>query len=87
MAVVLRLSRIGGKGKPYYRVVVADSRTAVQGRKSIDEIGSYDPRVKNGFQVDMAKVEAWLGKGARPTPTVAKLLDIAKKNAPAKAEA
>jgi small subunit ribosomal protein S16 len=77
MAVVLRLSRIGGKGKPYYRVVVADSRTAVQSRKAIEELGSYDPRTKGGFKVDIEKVKTWMAKGARPTPTVAKLLEEA----------
>ena len=86
MAVVVRLSRIGGKAEPFYRVVVVDSRKAVQSGNTIDEVGSYNPRAKEGgFKVNMTKIDAWLKKGARPSETVAKLIKIAKAAAPAKA--
>jgi len=81
MAVVIRLSRIGGKGKPYYRLVVADSRKAVQSGTVIEQIGSYDPRAKSGFSVDLKKADAWIEKGARMSPTVSKLVKKARESA------
>ena len=78
MAVVLRLNRIGGKGKPFYRVIATDSRKAPTAGDSLEQIGSYDPRVKGGFKVDMAKIDAWLKKGAKASPTLAKLIKLAK---------
>ncbi len=82
MAVKIRLKRIGKKKRPYYRVVVADSRSPRDGR-FIEEIGVYDP-LKNPavFQVDREKVEKWLQNGAQPTDTVRALL----KNYPQEAE-
>ena len=82
MAVVLRLNRIGGKGKPYYRVVATDSRKAAEAGEVLEQVGSYDPRVKDGFKVDLAKVDAWLKKGAKASPTLAKLIRLAKEAAP-----
>ncbi|MCR5632137.1 MAG: 30S ribosomal protein S16 [Eubacterium sp.] len=74
MAVKIRLRRIGYKKHPIYRVVVADSRTARDG-KVIDEIGSYDPNQKPSlFKVDEEAAKKWLANGAQPTETVAKLL-------------
>ena len=74
MAVKIRLRRIGYKKHPIYRVVVADSRTARDG-KVIDEIGSYDPNQKPSlFKVDEQAAKKWLANGAQPTETVAKLL-------------
>ncbi len=74
MAVKIRLRRIGYKKHPIYRVVVADSRTARDG-KVIDEIGSYDPNQEPSlFKVDEEAAKKWLENGAQPTERVAKLL-------------
>ena len=76
MAVKIRLSRHGAKGTPFYRIVVADSRSPRDGR-FIDRIGTYDPRTQpSDIQVDADKAKEWLGKGAQPTDQVRKLLQI-----------
>lgn len=73
MAVKIRLRRIGYKKHPIYRVVVADSRTARDG-KVIDEIGQYDPNQEPSmFKVDEEVAKKWLASGAQPTETVEKL--------------
>ena len=75
--VKIRLKRIGAKKAPFYRVVVADSRSPRDG-KFIEEIGTYDPMADPSiFTVDADKVKTWLGKGAQATDTVKALL---KKN-------
>ena len=77
MAVKIRLKRMGAKKAPFYRVVVADSRAPRDG-KFIEEIGYYDPTKEPSvikFNEEAAK--KWLGNGAQPTETVAKLLKIA----------
>jgi small subunit ribosomal protein S16 len=75
--VKIRLKRIGAKKAPYYRVVVADSRSPRDG-KFIEEIGTYDPMADPSvFTVDADKVKSWLAKGAQATDTVKALL---KKN-------
>lgn len=70
MAVKIRLQRLGAKKKPFYRIVVADSETPRNG-KTIDNIGTYDPRHKL-TQVVLNKEKAldWLKRGAQPTETV-----------------
>ncbi|HNZ63383.1 MAG TPA: 30S ribosomal protein S16 [Bacillota bacterium] len=74
MAVKIRLKRVGKKKQPYYRVVVADSRSPRDGR-FIEEIGTYDPHTEpSTFKVDADKVKEWITKGAQPTDTVKKLL-------------
>lgn len=77
MAVRIRLRRMGTHKKPFYRLVVADSRSPRNGR-FIDMIGTYDP-LKNpaGIQVDPAKALDWLKKGAIPSDTVKTLLSKA----------
>ncbi len=72
--VKIRLKRIGKKKAPFYRIVVADSRTAAAGSKSIAEIGTYDP-LKNPteFKVDEELAKKWLSNGAQPTETVSKI--------------
>ena len=76
MAVKIRLSRHGAKGTPFYRIVVADSRSPRDGR-FIDRIGTYNPRTQpSDIQVDADKAKKWLGKGAQPTDQVRKLLQI-----------
>ena len=74
MAVKIRLRRLGYKKHPVYRVVVADSRNARDG-KVIDEIGTYDPNQEPSlFKVDKEAAKKWIGNGAQPTESVARLL-------------
>ena len=74
MAVKIRLRRMGQKKAPFYRIVVADSRSPRDG-KFIDEIGTYDPtRNPSAINVDEEAAKKWLANGAQPTDTVAKLL-------------
>ena len=72
--VKIRLRRMGAKKAPFYRVVVADSRFARDGR-FIEEIGYYDP-TKNPsvVKIDEEKAKLWLSNGAQPTDTVRELL-------------
>ena len=77
MAVKIRLRRMGAKKAPFYRVVVADSRSPRNGR-FIEEIGYYDPTKEPAVvKIDGEKAKAWIGNGAQPTDTVKALL---KKN-------
>jgi small subunit ribosomal protein S16 len=74
MSVKIRLKRIGTHKKPFYRVIVADSRSPRDGR-FIEEIGTYDPVKKDApVKVDETKTLDWLKKGAVPTDTVRSLL-------------
>jgi small subunit ribosomal protein S16 len=73
MAVRIRLTRVGATKQPTYRVVVADSRAARDGR-AIDTIGHYNPRTEPiELNIDEAKAKEWLAKGAQPSETVARL--------------
>jgi small subunit ribosomal protein S16 len=73
MAVRIRLSRVGATKQPAYRLVVADSRAARDGR-AIDTIGHYNPRTDPvELVIDADKAKAWLAKGAQPSDTVARL--------------
>ena len=73
MAVRIRLTRVGAKKQPTYRVVVADARNARDGR-SIETIGHYNPRTEPiEFVVDSDKAKKWLAQGAQPSDTVARL--------------
>ena len=81
MAVSMRLKRFGKKGKPTYRIVVADKRNQRNG-KTIEDIGTYNP-VQNPIALDINKERAnyWISVGAQPTKTVQRLLvqlDLAK---------
>ena len=72
--VKIRLRRMGAKKAPFYRVVVADSRFARDGR-FIEEIGYYDPtKNPNVVSIDADKAKQWLSNGAQPTDTVRELL-------------
>ena len=74
MAVKIRLKRMGSKGKPFYRIVVADSRAPRDGR-FIEEIGYYNPVSEpKQIKINDEKAKKWLGVGAQPTETVKKLL-------------
>ena len=73
MATRIRLKRMGAKRNPYYRIVVADSRSPRDGR-FIDEIGTYNPTKQPAvIEVDAEKVQKWLGTGAQPSDTVKSL--------------
>ena len=77
MAVKIRLRRLGQKKKPFYRVIVADSRSPRNGR-FIEEIGYYDPNTEpSTIKIDAAAAKKWLATGAQPTETVAKLFKAA----------
>ena len=76
MSVKIRLTRIGSKKQPYYRIVVADSRSPRDG-KFIEKIGTYDPKTDPSTVVlDEDKAVDWIKKGAKPSNTVQKLFDI-----------
>ncbi|MDF2733913.1 MAG: ribosomal protein [Chloroflexota bacterium] len=73
MAVRIRLTRVGAKKQPSYRVVVADGRSARDSR-AIETLGHYNPRTEPiEFNVDAEKAKAWLAKGAQPSDTVVRL--------------
>lgn len=74
MSVKIRLRRTGAKKQPSYRFVVADSRSPRDGR-FLEIVGHYNPRrVPADLVLDEEKVKRWLGRGAQPTPSAAKLL-------------
>ena len=83
MAVSIRLRREGAKNRPYYKVVVADSRSPRDG-KFLEELGTYHP-LKNGdnFNLKLDRAEHWIKNGALPSETVASFIKKARKNAPA----
>ena len=76
MAVKIRLARHGSKGNPFYRIVVADSRSPRDGA-FIERIGTYDPQAEpSAITIDEEKAKSWIGKGAQPTDQVRNLLKI-----------
>ncbi|WP_250445971.1 30S ribosomal protein S16 [Actinotalea sp. C106] len=76
MAVKIRLKRLGKIRAPYYRIVVADSRTKRDGR-AIEEIGKYHPTEEPSFiEIDSDRAQYWLGVGAQPSEQVTALLKI-----------
>jgi small subunit ribosomal protein S16 len=78
MSLKIRLARGGAKKRPFYRIVVADSRSPRDGRY-IEKIGTFDPlKAKDAADrvvLDLENAKAWLGKGAQPTDRVARILD------------
>jgi small subunit ribosomal protein S16 len=80
MAVVIRLSRAGTKTRPFYHVVVADSRAARDGR-FIERLGYFNPLLpkdnETRLKLDLDKAKAWLEKGAQPSDRVSRFLDDA----------
>ncbi len=76
MSVKIRLKRVGAKKRPYYRIVVMDSRTPRDG-KAIEEVGYFHPIEAEEKQVVLKeeKIKEWFKKGARPTDTVKRLLN------------
>jgi small subunit ribosomal protein S16 len=95
MALAIRLSRGGAKKRPYYRIVVTDSRSPRDGR-FIEKIGTYNPLLAKDsperVKLDTERAQHWLGVGAQPTDRVARFLDAAglvkraAKNNPKRAE-
>jgi small subunit ribosomal protein S16 len=74
MAVRIRMKRVGAKNAPYYRIVVADSRSPRDG-KFIEEIGAYQPLKKgDNVKLDLERVNYWVSKGAQPSETVASFI-------------
>ena len=74
MAVRMRLTRVGSKKNPVYRVVVADSRSPRDG-KFIEIVGRYNPQTDpSTIELDEEKIRGWLEKGAQPSDTVQRLL-------------
>lgn len=74
MAVKIRLTRLGDKKTPFYRIVVADSRKARDG-EYVDLLGTFNPLVdKDDVKLDLEKAKKWLANGAQPTDTVKTLL-------------
>lgn len=77
MAVKIRLRRMGQKKAPFYRIVVADSRSPRDG-KCIEEIGTYDPSTDpSTFKVNEELAKKWLTNGAQPTEVVKKIFTLA----------
>jgi len=76
MSVKIRLKRFGTKKRPYYRIVVMDSRAARDGR-TLEEVGLYHPIEAEDKQVVLKedRIKEWIGKGALPSATVKKLLN------------
>jgi small subunit ribosomal protein S16 len=74
MSVRIRLSRHGAKKRPFYRIVVTDSRSPRDGR-FIDQVGTYDPKVSSGgINLNNEIIEKWLKRGAQPSQTVSELI-------------
>jgi small subunit ribosomal protein S16 len=93
MSVKIRLKRMGAKKRPFYRIVVADSRAPRDGR-FIDSLGYYNPCVEPAdVKIDSDRAKLWLGRGAQPTETANALLkkqgvlEASSAPAPAKEEA
>ncbi|MCA9704346.1 MAG: 30S ribosomal protein S16 [Myxococcales bacterium] len=83
MSVKLRLARAGAKKRPFYRIVAADARSPRDGR-FLEKLGTYDPNSDpSTVDINHARVQYWLGVGALPTTTVARLLRRHKDPAPA----
>lgn len=81
MAVVLRLKRMGAIKKPFFRIVVTDSRSPRDGR-FIEEIGYYDTKKDPAdFKIDKARADYWMKNGAKPSPVVKGLLKKQSKKA------
>ena len=76
MAVRMRLTRVGSKKNPIYRVVVADSRSPRDGR-FIEIVGRYNPQTDPSIiELDEAKIRDWVAKGAQPSDAVSRLMKV-----------
>ena len=80
MAVKIRLARHGAHKAPYYRIGVADSRARRDGRY-IEQVGTYNPLTEpKKVTMDLEKIDTWIAQGAKPTETVARLIDAQRQN-------
>ena len=89
MAVKIRLQRGGATHAPYYRVVVADTRSPRDGR-FVEKVGTYDPKNKDEdkqLNLELERIDYWLGVGAKPSDTVRSLIRKARRSVPAEAAA
>ena len=76
--VRIRLTRMGAKKRPFYRVVVADARAPRDGR-FIEQVGYYNPMTEpHTVQIKLDRVDYWLGVGAQPSDTVGRLIETAR---------
>jgi len=76
--LAIRLSRLGTKNKPFYRVVVSEAARATRSRVTA-LLGYYDPRRKpEVVKIDVPRAEAWIAKGAQPSDTVRRLIERAR---------
>lgn len=73
MSLKIRLSKIGSKGKPIYRIVVMPTRSKRDG-KNLDVLGSYNPGQSSLVQIDQKKYQEWLERGAKPSEGLRKIL-------------
>lgn len=81
MALKIRLTRIGTTHQPHYRVVIAEARSRRDGAP-VESLGSYDPRAKgNPLKINLARVDYWLSKGAKPTDTLHAMIKRARRAA------
>lgn len=77
--LAIRLKRVGSKGHPIYRIVVSDSRKKTKGA-AVEEIGTYNPHPEfSEVNLKLDRVDYWLSNGAKPSNTVKKLIEIARK--------
>lgn len=77
--VKIRLRREGSKDRPYYKVVVADSRARREGAY-IEQVGTYNPmKGEENSDLDLEKIDSWIGKGAQPSETVRNLIKKTRK--------
>ena len=80
MSFKIRLARHGAHKAPYYRIVVADSRARRDGRY-IEQVGTYNPLTEpKKVTMDLEKIDTWIAQGAKPTETVARLIDAQRQN-------
>ena len=80
MAVAIRLTRLGAKKKPFYRIVVTDQRSP-RGGRFLENIGTFDPLREGSFTIDAARLAYWQGTGAQASDTVAHLIKASAKKA------
>jgi small subunit ribosomal protein S16 len=81
--VRIRLTRLGAKKRPFYRLIATDQRSPRDGR-FIEQLGWYDPLKNPGVtKFDLERIDHWIGKGAQPTDTARKLIERHRKTATA----
>jgi small subunit ribosomal protein S16 len=83
MALKIRLTRVGTTHQPHYRVVVAEARSRRDGAP-VEVLGSYNPRAKGEtMKIDLARVDYWLSKGAKPTESLHAMIKRSRRSAAA----